>query len=218
MILKEIYLYPDLVDFHEDVVNPFRDQSRSICNYLERQLKPIKFKTEGFKRICFIGKTNPEPGHFINSSNVLIVEVRFDEQKYKTLGTDQLNEFFYEMLKSGIEKCQEQCDISGGALLDALKSFQENGWQNKWIFKEKSIKAKGVKCALECELTINNFQLHLVFYRLKERILSRKILTTEPDEIVFSHLFKDISIDGEILVILDRFGNAIYSEKLENLG
>ncbi|WP_080684749.1 hypothetical protein [Pseudomonas brassicacearum] len=45
MILKEIYLYPDLGEFSDEIIHPFRDQSRSICNFLERSLSAEKFET-----------------------------------------------------------------------------------------------------------------------------------------------------------------------------
>ena len=107
MILKELYLYPDLVEFPDEIVHPFRDQSRSICNFLERELQTIRFSADGFKRICIVGKSSPSTESFINSSKVLIVEVPFDENDYKKLERAQLNTFFAQMLVAGIEKCRK---------------------------------------------------------------------------------------------------------------
>lgn len=120
MILKELYLYPDLVDFDDGITRAFRDQSRSMCNYLERQLKSIRFDAVGFKRICFVGKSDPSSECSINSSNVLIVEVRFDEEEYRTREKDQVNTFFLEMIRSGIKKCQEQHRVPANDLLERL--------------------------------------------------------------------------------------------------
>ena len=217
MILKELYLYPDLVEFEDDIVHPFRDQSRSICNYLERQLKPVKFDANGFKRICFIGKNEPNSECYVNSSKVLIVEIFFDEKKYKSLEKDQLNTFFSEMLVSGIEKCQKQYKVPVDELLKGLENFFENGCLNRWTFKTKSLKDIGVKCALECELTIEAFYLSLVFYKGKEILLTREILKTEPDEIVFTPMFKDLKLDESTLVVTDKFGDAVFSATLDEL-
>jgi hypothetical protein len=218
MILKELYLYPDLVDFKDDIVHPFRDQSRSICNYLERVLKPIKYDTKGFKRICFIGKNKPNLECFVNSSKVLIVEIYFDEKKYKSLEREQLNSLFSQMLISGVEKCQGQYEIPRDELLRGLADFCESGYVNRWTFKTKLIKDIGVKCALECELTTDTFYLNLVFYKGSEMLSTREILKTEPDEMVFTPMFKDISLEGDSLVIMDKFGDAIFSATFDELG
>lgn len=217
MILKELYLYPDLVEFEDAIVHLFRDQSRSICNYLERQLKPVKFDADGFKRICFIGKDEPNSECYVNSSKVLIVEVYFDEKKYKSLKKDQLNTFFSQMLVSGIEKCQKQFEVPVDELLRGIENFLENGCLNRWTFKTKSFKDIGVKCALECELTIEAFYLSLVFYKGKETLQTREILKTEPDEIVFTPMFKNLRLDENTLIVMDKFGDAVFSMTLDEL-
>jgi hypothetical protein len=217
MILKELYLYPDLVEFNDEVVHPFRDQSRCICNYLERRLKSVKFVTNDFKRICFVGKRKPSAECFVNSSKVLIVEIPFDENQYKTIKKDKLNIYFSKMLVLGIEKCQTKYDIPGKVLIKGLSEFRENNYINKWTFKTKLLKQIGVTCTLECELTIDYFCLSLRILKGNDIILDRAILKTEPDEIVFNSKFKDVQLDGNFLVVLDRFGNAIYSLRIDEL-
>ncbi|WP_064792209.1 hypothetical protein [Shewanella woodyi] len=217
MILKELYLYPDLVDFKDNIVHPFRDQSRSICNYLERVLKQIKYDSKAFKRICFIGKSQPSSECFVNSSKVLITEIYFDENKYKSLEKNQLNTFFSQMITSGIEKCQEQYEIPKDELLKGLAEFYESGYVNRWTFKTKLIKGTGVKFALECELAIDHFCLNLVTYKSGEMVSIREILKTEPDEIVFTPMFKDIFLEGDSLVITDKFGDKIFSTTFDEL-
>jgi len=217
MNLKEIYLYPDLVEYENEIVHPFRDQSRSICNYLERQLKPIKFNAKNFKRICFIGKSKPDSVCFVNSSKVLIVEISFDENQYKSLKKNQLNPYFSQLLTVGIKKCQKQFDIPVDELLNGLKKFCENGYINKWVFKTKLIKDLGFKCTLRCELTLDEFHLNLVITKKKNVIFSQKILDTVPDEIVFTPMFKDVKLIGNSLIIIDKFDNTIFSVAISEL-
>lgn len=211
MILKELYLYPDLVEYEKGTVYPFRDQSRSICNYLERQLKKIKFNADGFKRICFVGKSKPSPEGFVNSSNILVVEIPFDEEQYKALERNQLNTFFSKLLSVGIERCKKHYDIPGDELLEWLASFNENGCVNKWVFKTKTIKELGVKCILKCNLTIEAFYLNLDVVKGKEVIFSHEILLTDPDEIVFVPKFKDVNLVGNCIVVSDKYNDPIYS-------
>lgn len=218
MILKEFYLYPDLVEYSNEVTYPFRDQSRCICNYLERQIKRLKFKTNGFKRICIKGKLSPDNDCFINSSNVLTVEVCFDEDKYKTLSEDKLNDYFIDMLHEGFKKCKKQFDIPLVELTSHIEQFCLNEYVNEWIFKTKQIKDYGIKCILKCNLTLSAFHLNLLIYKGKNLILEKEILSTEPDEIVFVPLFKDFKMEKGKLVVIDKFGDSVYEQDITSLG
>ncbi|WDE08763.1 hypothetical protein SG34_033225 [Thalassomonas viridans] len=217
MILKELYLYPDLVEYSDNVVDPFRDQSRSICNFLERELKPVKFKTNGFKRICFIGKSVANSKCWVNSSNVLTVEIEFDEKQYLTLAEEELNPYFMTLLKTGLIKCHEQFAIPLEHLISSLERFSAGGYVNKWCFKTKQIKELGIKCALNCQLTTNNFLLTLVVSKGKEIIYDKEILKTDPDEIVFTPMVKDIHLDGDKLIVSDKFGDPTYHLPVKEL-
>lgn len=55
MILKEIYLYPEVMDYGEELTYQFKDLTRPLCNYLGRKVKEAKCETNGFNWICFIG-------------------------------------------------------------------------------------------------------------------------------------------------------------------
>ena len=51
----------------------------------------------------------------------------------------------------------------------------------------------------------------------KKLILHRKILETEPDELVFTPMFKDVNLDGDSVVVVDKHGDIIYSLKIDEL-
>ena len=105
MILRDFYLYPELTEYAHDTTVPFRNQSRSICNYLGRQIKTLKYGSAGFRRICFIGSSHPNPECTINSSNVLSVEIPFDESEFHSIQKIELNRYFGKMIETGIDKC-----------------------------------------------------------------------------------------------------------------
>ncbi|SIO92802.1 hypothetical protein [Vibrio spartinae] len=217
MILKELYLYPDLVEYSDEIVHPFRDQSRSICNYLERELKLVKFDANGFKRICFIGKSVPSKDCYINSSKVLIVEFKFDEKNYLSLDNSELNDFFRELLELGITKCERQYSIPSHELRESLAKFKEGGFLNEWCYKSKMIKEIGIKCSLECRLTITDFHLNLVIEKENSIIWQKEILRTAPDEVVYIPMFKDVTLRNGSLVVLDKFGDSIYELYVKDL-
>ena len=218
MILKEIYLYPDLVEYENNTVHTFRYQSRSICNYLERTLKKIKFNTDGFKRICFIGKSTPSEIAYVNSSNILIVEIPFDEKQYISLDKSQLNTFFSKLLIAGIYKCQKFYAIPSDKLIGSTEEFIKNNGINRWTFKKKLIKNYNIKCILNCQLTIEAFYLNLEVIKEKKVVFNHQILSTVPDEIVFSSKFKNIELIGEYILILDKFDEQIYKVNVNKFG
>lgn len=218
MILKEIYLYPDLVGFPDEVVREFRDQSRSICNYLERAIKPVKFNSDGFKRICFIGSGSPEIRCYINSSKVLIVEVKFDKSEYFSISDHELNGYFKRLIENGINKCGDEYLIPKNELLTALAEFESNGWLNEWQFKKNTFKEYGIECVLDCKLTTSEFSLFLNVSNKSGMIWSDCVLKTVPDEIVFVPKFKDIRIEDEKLIVVDKFGDVTYGVSLHEMG
>lgn len=216
MIFKELYLYPDLVEYSDNVVVPFRDQSRSVCVYLERFIKPLKFKAD-FKRIVFVGKSNPNDKIFLNSCNVLSVGIPFDEQEYESLDEDKLNHYFIGLLRNGINKCAKQTDIPYEELLNGLLEFEKGKYINQWQFKRRSFRELGVKCSLDCELTIHNFHLSLSVEKKGKVIWEKEILTTEPDEICYYYHFKDIIFKDNKIIVIDRSDKAMFELPIENL-
>ena len=218
MIFKEIYLYPDRGSYDKnEVVYPFKDQSRSLCSYLERQLKKIKFKTKNFNRICFVGHVKPRPECYVNSCNVLSVEISFDEEKYKSLKEDELNPFFIDMLTMAIEKCEKQYDIPGDALRGWMEDFRKEGFVNHWVFKTRLFRSIGLKCSLVCDLTLHAFHLKLTIKRGKVVIFDEEIKRTVPDEVVFNYLLKDIKLVDNKIVVLGKNEKTVFEIPAQGL-
>jgi hypothetical protein len=144
MILKDLFLYPGLGDYPEDTIYPCRDESRSICHFLQRELKGLKFAADGFKRICFIGMPSPLAECVVNSTKVLSVEIDFDEAHYLGLAKTEgaLNDFFSTLLLAGFNKCQAQFDIPLAELLAGLDKFRAGNYVNQWCFKTQTIKGR----------------------------------------------------------------------------
>ncbi len=137
MIFKDIFIYPEPVDYDSAVVTSFKMQSWSICLYLIREIKTKKIVLDNFNRICFIGKENPLNEGLINSCNVLSVDVPFDLSKYNTRPLDSLNELFIEMLLYGINICISKHKLPLDFLLESMKEFRKNRYENKWTWSRK---------------------------------------------------------------------------------
>jgi len=217
MILRQFYLYPDMLKYSDTTRSTFDFQTRSLCNYLERKIKPLKFKTTGFKRICIILSNYPSANCEVNSSNVLSVEVYFDINQYKTLNKEGLNDFFVPLLIKGLQKCKQEYDIPLKEILQYIEDFRNINYLNQWVYKKCQFKNYNIKCQLVCKLTIDYFHLVLEIEKFKKQIFKKEILKTLPDEIIFSHQFQDIKEENNHLIIFDRNGGTLYKLDLDKL-
>ena len=218
MILRELYLYPDLVQYPQNLTGTFRDQTRCLCNYLERNvLKKLKFKADGFKRICIIGTSNPKNKVTVNSSNVACIEVLFSEDEYLSKSGNELDEYFINMLNVGLNKLDEQKQIPLEELCSGLESFRNNAYKNEWVHKSKVIKGTGARANLNCVLTKQSFTLTLSVHKDDIVVLEKEVLNTPPDEIAFTHLFKDLLTSDDALLVNNKFGEIIYELSIKSV-
>lgn len=217
MILKELYLYPDLVEYPGGITDVFRDQTRCLCNYLERTaLKSTRFKSEDFKRICVIGSKTPNDTVTINSSNVACITTSFDPEEYASKSDVELQEYFISMLCNGLDSLSQKESIPIQEIEAEIESFRKAGYKNEWIHKTKKLKGNKLVVSLKCELTVNNFILRMCVTKQKTTVFEEEILKTEPDEIVFTSKFKDIMCNEDVCQVTDKFGEIIYERNISD--
>jgi hypothetical protein len=202
MILKSIFLYPDLVEFaarREDLAL-VKDQTRHIGHYLGRKLASLKFQTDGFDRVCVIGKKDPQET-YVNSSSVLSVYVPFDMDQCRQLPREKLSDYYASLYESGLQKAAITHLLPSTPLLAWLKELKQNDYRNDWLHKEKTFKTYGIKCALSCSMTLDKFTLTLNVTKNGVRCFDEVILTTPPDEVAFHYKFKDLLIEDAHVIV-----------------
>lgn len=210
MILREIYLYPDLTAYPREFTSGVRFATRSVCNYLERcWLKPLKLQAD-FKRICVIGSADPRMGCMINSEKVLSVEVSFSSEKWERTQGSARHEYHIALLIDGLTKIGAEHSLPIPSALACIDDFRRSHYTNKWLFKAKEIHPIGVRCELWCELTLEVFRLHLQIFRGDALISSEQVLETLPDELIYAHKFKDVVFVNDTLAIVDSSANRGY--------
>jgi hypothetical protein len=212
MILKQIYLYPDLVEFNLNKnLDTIRYQTRFICNYLEQKLKVLKFETKEFNKICLIGYEKNWQEIYVNPFKSLSAPVKFRMEEYLKISPNDLPSYFINLLREGLIYIEKNHQIPLPEILNWLLEFEKNGCINKWIHKEKKIVQHKLKCELICNLNINNFKLNLVIKNLDGKaIFDKEILKTKPDEIIYEHLFKDIVLIDDKVGVTDKFGKVFF--------
>jgi hypothetical protein len=203
------------LDYDENIYSrqyksDFAFHCRFIGNYLRRQVKQIKFEPNGYSRLLINACRD-----IINPNKIfeswLCVSIPFDQVKYDSLPKEELPDFFIEMYREGILKASQTHEIPVAFLVTKLAEFKENNYLNEWEFKSKLFKEIGIRAILFCRMTMDFFSLTLILKKKDEIVLSKEILNTLPDEIIYHWQFKEIVLEENEIKVLDEFKNPIYA-------
>jgi hypothetical protein len=141
MILRDVFLYPDLVEFHarRKDLSSIKDQTRHIGNYLRRHLDKLKFHSNEFNRICIIGTENPKDG-CVNSCGSVSVYIKFNMDECLLVPLHLRSDYYSDLMRVGLKKCAANHQIPIDNLFTWLDELRKNGYKNEWLFKEKNSK------------------------------------------------------------------------------
>ena len=217
MILRDVYLYPDLVEFNgHPRLGQFRDRTRCLCHFVGKRVAREKFNAS-FGRICVIGKSSPGAACFVNTSKVLVVDVPLTTADFGKLDDAQPNDYFIDLLRLGLDKVAGQQEIPLAAFNAGIDAFRAGGYRNEWVWKKKRPRGLGLTLSFDCNLTMDRFQLWMRVYRKDQMVLEDRVLETAPDEIVFVPNFKRLEIVGTNVSVLAHSGLPVYSRDLSPL-
>ena len=182
----------------------FKQKLRFISNYFSKKIKKERYKTDGSYNMISI---NPVLGSNINDSkivpfNVLKVGIPFDKVRYeKNKGTIDCS-YYLELLEQGFKKASKFKSIPLEVLLDLIEEFKIEDYKNEWLHKKKRFKKQDMEVILNCEFTTNYFQLVATINQIssKKELVKGVIMKTEPDEVVFEGMLKDIIFDKDIIL------------------
>jgi hypothetical protein len=217
MILRHVCLYLDPVSYQGELEVAFGFHTRCLCNFLERRLSVLKFKADGFSRICVKGVATPRSGCPVLGEQAAVVEARFDRDHFEKLTKEEYSEFFLSMLGDGLKECGRHHKIPSDFLVAAMNEFRTGGYKNEWVHEKKLLKPFGLRATLKCALTMDAFILLLVLEKGEDVIFSKPLVQTKPDEIIFHHQFKELRMRENILLLYDRSETARYALRLPDL-
>jgi hypothetical protein len=155
---------------------------------------------------------HPTPGTLdectIIPDKALAVSIPFDKEKYEKIKGTAACEYYLELFETGFKKASEFKTIPLDTLLDLIDNFRKNDYKNEWLHKKKQFKDRDIEVVLNCRFTTFDFRLIATINMLStgEELCSGVVIHTEPDEINFNKMFKDILIDGRNIVITDASG------------
>lgn len=222
MILREIEFGLNYFEFdkHPEAQN-FGLRSRSLLNFIDKRLRREKFKTESIQKIVFeFTHDCNKKTIYLNTSNVLVVDVFFDLNDYINKSVDELNEYFICLLLKGIKLCSHMIPGIETAIVNKIDEFRSLNYKNEWIHQRKRINKTKYFARLRCDLTISRFLLYFEIEIKKKIIYSRLIGSEKQSEYIYSPILGSFTIDeSNNLVVRDGyyFGSIIYSENLSEV-
>ena len=217
MLLRDVSLYLNMDEYEQTYSSDFQFRSRYLCNFVRRRISALKFQTEGFGSIAVQGCREPEDSCPIEGEKVAVATVAFDQLRYESLGPDECHEFFIGMLVEGLEKCARYHRIPLPEFKSAIDDFRAGGYRNVWTHQKKILRPVGLQASLICSLDMEKFVLTLKLEREGSVVYDSSILETKPDETIFAYQFKDVVLDGQTVVVKNKFGKPTFSLDLRSL-
>jgi len=138
--------------------------------------------------------------------DALKVELHFKKALYEKIkGTEDCS-YYLELLEQGFRKASEFKSIPLDILLNLIEEFKKGDCKNEWLHKKKRFKEEDLEVILTCEFTTNYFQLIATINQIstKKELVKGIVIKTEPDEIAYEGMFKDIMVIDKDIIITDR--------------
>jgi hypothetical protein len=209
MRLTDVRLFLSNDEFPRELRSEFLFRSCYVSHYVTRRVRELRLPRD-YKgllvRGCLLGG---EPR--ISVEGNLIVPVEFSSARYMSLRPGEEHKFFVEMLADGLARTAEGYRVPVVEMKAILDDFREGGYRNEWTHQKKNLRAIGVQSSLLCSLDPEHFWLVLRLEKKGVVVFEQQILETKPDEVIFAHRFKDVVLDNDAIIVVDKFGKPLFS-------
>jgi len=205
MQLRYISLNLDRKTFGNEYGYDFLLHTRFISNYFSKAVRKHKYQTDGsFNMIAIDGScgiVSPE----IVPLTVLKITLEFNKEKYAQIRGTANCDYYLELLEKGFKQADKFKPIPLDILLGIIAEFKDNGCKNEWLHKKKIFNDHDLEVILTCEFTTNYFKLIATINQIstKKELVKGAVMTTEPDEVLFDKMFKDILLNDDSIIITD---------------
>jgi len=217
MILKDTRLYLDIDEFDRAQCSEFLFNSCYVSNYLSRHARGMRWNSEDYKGILIKCTSKGDVLPHLSPQGNLIIPIEFDQEKYDRLTGVDLHELYLSLFCNGFERAALHFQIPLSELSSIIKRFRTGGYKNEWVYKRKKFGDIHLQCTLFCEITREKFSLFLCVESEGGTIFQERILETKPDELIFSHMFKDLGLRDNRIVVLDAYKDSIFELPINGL-
>jgi len=212
------------MQYDKEMFGKFRNNSRSLCNYLGRQARSARIDTEGFNRISIKVRSASQycnPNTYFSNPNNLHAEVYGDLEKFTALPDqpEPVNEYMIDLLQKGLKICAQEHDFQYELVLSFIDDFRKGNYVNEWVYKARAFKDYKLRVRLMARLDIDVFNMTVVVWHGPTEIFRKVVMTTEPDEILFMRKIKDIILQDDRIILIDPiWEKEVWSAGLDELG
>lgn len=216
MLLNSVRLYLHTDEFDRGIGNDFLFRSCYVSNFVTRHVRLRKAEAE--RRHVFVqGRRSDESATLVSVDGHLIVPTAFDGARFESLAPGEQHEFFLEMLLARFVKCSRDHQVPLDVLVEIIEVFRNGGYRNEWTHQRKVLRSLGLRAELRCQLDSDRFGLTLRLEGNGSLVFERQILETQPDELLFAHRFKDVVVEGDAIVVRDKYGDTVFSVRRRSL-
>ena len=108
--------------------------------------------------------------------------ILFNPQKYFSLSPYEKKKMLLDITHNTMMKISDKIGVDKKGLIAAYKYCLEKKLQNKWLFKDKYYKSPDKKyyAGIECNWTLNKFELTGILLDNNKKEILRKKITTKP--------------------------------------
>ncbi|WP_347253772.1 hypothetical protein [Leminorella grimontii] len=197
-------------------------KSRSLCSFLERFIYSFKIKTEGYNQFGIKGFKEVEYAPYINSCQSLVTRLKFNLESYKAIletgDRKKINDFYIHFIEEGLKTINDDFQLPKAKILEGIGLFRENNYINKWFYAKKRITGGSLSCHLECQITLDAFNIDLVALENENEIKRERIINDIPNPITYSHHFGDLKVTKEgIIQVSNRAKKIIYMKNIREI-
>jgi hypothetical protein len=207
--------------YDENFEDCYSYHTRFINHFLSIQVRKLHIETNDFRMVAIEPVINNKIECKIISDNALNINLPFNKDMYEKMNSFERTKYNLELISKAYDLAyKEKFFTDTQELLKLNKLFETLNYKNEWLHKRKTFKELNLEVYLNCYFTINQFELKISAYDLKNKLPfleDQMLLKTWPDEVFFDYKFKDIMIVKDKLIVTNKFDEKNFIIDLENL-
>jgi hypothetical protein len=208
-VLDQIELHLDGTYSNEEA-KEFLWASRCCCNYLERALRGVGFKSKYSRLIILCTKDERDVVvRPLEHEPYLEAIVLFHATSPTALNPSAAQKQCMKAIMAGIELARIYTPLPVAECCRALQDFEAGGFVNQWVAREKSWSRLKCRCIIAAEMTMERLTLDQVVYLEGEHVADRRIAETKPREGLYEQYLGAFSSDAKGRILYKAKGGVL---------
>jgi hypothetical protein len=194
----------------------FLTASRSACNFLERHLQLLQFKSP-YSRVNIFCLSGADEDRVLPYKHepYLEVHIPFAAKPAEQISRIESQQQFLRAIATGLEVASRFTPMPLEAISRALAQFAAAGYINKWQHIDKLWARKRCRCVLSMELTMESFIANQLVYIEGELVGERMIAQSSPREGLWAEYLGKLTLSTNGVLEYKRASTVLSAFDLE---